>query len=154
MAENKNTKSFKYKEIEQKTDSSLFYVTNILSNTRLIITGGKDKGISENDQFGILGSKNIEIKHPLTKEVLGSIPNMKALLVVDKVYDKYTVLKTKIVSNNQTITSKLARMQLDANTPHRETFNVNQDEVKNILSPISGDEVHVGDKVKRISSKN
>jgi hypothetical protein len=150
MTDDKKTDLKKDKDIEQHSQDALFFVANILSDTKLIMTGGKDEGISENDQFGILGAKNIEIKHPVSNEVLGSIPNIKALLVVDKIYDKYTVLKSKIISNNQTITSKIARMQLDANTPHRAKLNVDPREVKNILSPISGDEIHVGDKVTRV----
>lgn len=130
-----------------------FYVANILSNTKIIITGGKNQGIVEDDQFGILGSKNIEIKHPITGEILDSLTNTKAVLIVDNIHDKYTVLKTKIASKDQSINSKIARMQLESNTPTREILKVDSRDVKNILSPVSGDKICVGDRVVLISNK-
>lgn len=130
-----------------------FYVANILSNTKIIITGGKNQGIVEDDQFGILGSKNIEIKHPITGEILDSLTNTKAVLIVDTIHDKYTVLKTKIASKDQSINSKIARMQLESNTPTREILKVDSRDVKNILSPVSGDKICVGDRVVLISNK-
>ncbi len=71
-----------------------FVVTNILSQTKLIMSGGKDKGVQVKDRFGILDSESTEIINPLTGELLDSITRYKDILLVTEVRDKYSILST------------------------------------------------------------
>ncbi|MEN2370073.1 hypothetical protein [Leuconostoc lactis] len=130
-------------------NKEIYYVTNILSDTDIIISGGSENGFKDNDVFKILDSQNEKIINPQTKEVLDVIQRFKDQLIVKKINKKYTVL----TSRTTTTLSPLARRDIESYRTIAKTrkqklsLSVNQKQKNNILNEYSFNEIEVGDRV-------
>ncbi|MGO1302278.1 MAG: hypothetical protein ACTHUB_04065 [Leuconostoc mesenteroides] len=128
-----------------------FYVTNILNDTDIIITGGKEDGFHPDDEFKIVDENEEKIINPKTKEVLDTVERYKDRLVVKEIHEKYTVLTSR--TTVQVSVSSLAALDVSAynkmskNRSFKETLVVNQNQKKDILNPYSFREISVGDAV-------
>ena len=128
-----------------------FVVTNILSQTKLIMSGGKDKGVQVKDRFGILDSESTEIINPLTGELLDSITRYKDILLVTEVRDKYSILSTFDDDDKQSQISLINNMQFSVLGAYDNTLNVKEDDIDDVLSKISDNVIAVGDIMEKIS---
>ena len=128
-----------------------FVVTNILSQTKLIMPGGKDKGVQVKDRFGILDSESTEIINPLTGELLDSITRYKDILLVTEVRDKYSILSTFDDDDKQSQISLINNMQFSVFGAYDNTLNVKEDDIDDVLSKISDNVIAVGDIMEKIS---
>ncbi|MFH7281744.1 hypothetical protein [Weissella confusa] len=128
-----------------------FVVTNILSQTKLIMSGGKDKGVQVKDRFGILDSESTEIINPLTGELLDSITRYKDILLVTEVRDKYSILSTFDDDDKQSQISLINNMQFSVFGAYDNTLNVKEDDIDDVLSKISDNVIAVGDIMEKIS---
>ena len=132
-------------------DKFSFVVTNILSQTKLIMSGGKDKGVQVKDRFGILDSESTEIINPLTGELLDSITRYKDILLVTEVRDKYSILSTFDDDDKQSQISLINNMQFSVFGAYDDTLNVKEDDIDDVLSKISDNVIAVGDIMEKIS---
>lgn len=132
-------------------DKFSFVVTNILSQTKLIMSGGKDKGVQVKDRFGILDSESTEIINPLTGEQLDSITRYKDILLVTEVRDKYSILSTFDDDDKQSQISLINNMQFSVFGAYDNTLNVKEDDIDDVLSKISDNVIAVGDIMEKIS---
>lgn len=132
-------------------DKYSFVVTNILSQTKLIMSGGKDKGVQVKDRFGILDSESTEIINPLTGEQLDSITRYKDILLVTEVRDKYSILSTFEDDDKQSQISLINNMQFSVFGAYDNTLNVKEDDIDDVLSKISDNVIAVGDIMEKIS---
>lgn len=132
-------------------DKFSFVVTNILSQTKLIMSGGKDKGVQVKDRFGILDSESTEIINPLTGELLDSITRYKDILLVTEVRDKYSILSTFDDDDKQSQISLINNMQFSVFGAYDNTLNVKEDDIDDVLSKISDNVIAVGDIMEKIS---
>lgn len=132
-------------------DKFSFVVTNILSQTKLIMSGGKDKEVQVGERFGILDSESTEIINPLTGELLDSITRYKDILLVTEVRDKYSILSTFDDDDKQSQISLINNMQFSVFGAYDNTLNVKEDAIDDVLSKISGNVIAVGDILEKIS---
>lgn len=140
----------KYKEIQLDFKNKSFYVATILDEKRLIITGGANKNVNPKAEFAIVGKDNVLLKHPRTGEILDEFANVKKIMIVDEVFDKYTILKTRNIDDNSDALSYLTKMQFEAVSPKKtktDSIRFDSREVNNIFSDESNDVVHIGDPV-------
>jgi len=128
-----------------------YYVTNILSNTDLIITGGLEDGFNEEDTFTIIDPNPEKIIHPITGELLDTIERYKDKLVVKSIKNNYTILTTRTKING----NKLSSIELSSyrsmvdNIKTKRTINVDKKDVNDVLSRFSYKEIYVGDVVTK-----
>lgn len=126
-------------------------VTNILSSSELIISGGIQDGIKVGDYFNILSDKKDKVVNPYTKEVLGSVTRYKYKLIVSEVFPRYSKLTTlKHSSMKLRSTEIYLRKSLSSTSEYQEEMNVSDNEVNNIFSKYSHATVHIGDFVKKV----
>lgn len=68
-------------------------VAEILSNTQLIITPGRDEGVKVGDRFQIIAAEKEQVRDPLADRVLEEIPVIKATVTVITVHEKCSAVE-------------------------------------------------------------
>lgn len=123
-----------------------YVITNILSDTEVIISGGKDAGFKTSDIFLILDDdKYTQIINPKTKEVLDSIYMYKDVLKVKEIKDFYTVLESEVVETYNPFSQVEVSSYVDV--PIRKKLNVEASQVNNVLNQRTNSKIRVGDTV-------
>lgn len=123
-----------------------YVITNILSETEIIISGGKEDGFKQSDVFLILDdAKYTEIKNPKTGEVLDTIYMYKDVLKVKKIENFYTILETEVTEVYNPFTQVAISSYTDK--PINKRLNVDISQIDNILSQQTDAKIHVGDTV-------
>lgn len=123
-----------------------YVITNILSETEVIISGGKDAGFKTSDIFLILDDdKYTQIINPKTKEVLDIIYMYKDVLKVKEIKDFYTVLESEVVETYNPFSQVEVSSYVDV--PIRKKLNVEASQVNNVLNQRTNSKIRVGDTV-------
>lgn len=134
-------------------NAAKFIVTNILSVNNLIMSGGRDYGVTIGDKFGILDDEPTEIINPDTGEVLDTIVRYKAILKVDEVRNKYSILSTFDDSNKrQSQLSVINNIQFNVFENHdANTLNVRASDISDVLSDVSDNLIAIGDRLVKMA---
>jgi hypothetical protein len=117
-----------------------YKVVRILDEYRIIINAGTGQGITENDIFQIPGAGD-NIYDPDTKELLGSLPVIKASVTPIEIFEKMSICKNvKVISSwNETLLGISATL-----TPKATKLNVDKSQMSN---PELYEPIRVGDKL-------
>ncbi|EIA19604.1 hypothetical protein [Listeria fleischmannii] len=131
----------------------LYKVIAVPDDTRIIINLGKENN-PESD-FELLGrevevsEKGIEIIDPDTKEVLGSYDPVKARLEITNVYDKFSVARKVIITNQSPLQQMvLSPMLKTAEKTTYESLNVNEEDISH--TTLNSNIISIGDLVKLV----
>ena len=119
-----------------------FFITNILSTTQIVISGGSDNGVNIGDQFNILEEEPREITNPDNGDVLHSFWGFKAKLQVTEVHYKYSILTSMPDMDPVDNYDMNTLGQFDV-TP--QPLNVNESDIDNIFSTYSDETIYIGD---------
>lgn len=128
-----------------------FFVTNILNNTDIIITGGKNDGFVQDDTFSIIDEKEEVIEDPKTKEILDTIQRYKDTLVVKEIREKYTILTSRTIDLNST--NSLADIdasifkKISKQRSYKKELSVKKEQQNDIMKRHSYRTIFVGDTV-------
>ncbi|MCP0887953.1 hypothetical protein LB941_11485 [Ligilactobacillus sp. WILCCON 0076] len=122
-----------------------FIISNILSKTDILIIGGYDCGIKQDDYFDIVDPNYSYIINPETNEKIMSIRRFKYRMKIQQIFQKTSRLTTltKASSHREYITTS-------PNSLHKkkETLNINSDsKIEDIFAKYSYSPVSVGDTV-------
>lgn len=124
--------------------SASFLITNILSSTQIIISGGSENGVNIGDRFNILEDYPREITNPDTGEVLHYFSGYKAKLQVTEVHSKFSIL-TSFPDMDPVDSFDINTLgQFDVNP---QPLNVNESDINNIFSTYSDETIYIGDTV-------
>jgi len=69
------------------------HVVDVLNNRELIVSGGAEAGLQEEDVLSVLGEPT-DIVDPISKEVLGQLVAAKVLVQVYQTAEKYALART------------------------------------------------------------
>jgi len=69
------------------------HVVNVLNSRELIVSGGEEAGLQEEDVLSILDDPT-DVVDPITNQVLGKLVAAKALVQVYQVAEKYALART------------------------------------------------------------
>ena len=69
------------------------YVARILNQRELILNVGKSSGVEVGDKFAVLDPEAIDVPDPKTRENLGSLERIRAIVQVDQVAENISVAK-------------------------------------------------------------
>lgn len=123
-----------------------YVITNILSETEVIISGGKDAGFKTSDIFLILDDdKYTKIINPKTNKVLDIVYMYKDVLKVKEIKDFYTILESEVTETY----NPFAQVQVSsyADVPIRKKLNVDASQVNNVLNQRINSKIRIGDTV-------
>lgn len=126
-----------------------YFITNILSRTDVLITGGKDRRLYEGQYFNILDTSR-KVIDPSTHEVLGKIYRFKFKMQVIEVWDNVSRLTTVNVDNNSL--NRMISKPLGSSSK-KEHLNLNPDSYPDdIFRTFSNAVVEVGDELVEAES--
>lgn len=122
---------------------SMFRVIEILDTTAIIINYGKNQGAQVNDYIRVI-EEGPEVIDPRTKEVLGTLDNIKETLTIDTVYDNFSICKKKTEKNINPL-----EFNFNYKSTIIEQINVDESEI-GILKKPKNKPIKVGDRVEII----
>lgn len=126
------------------TQPHKFFITNIISDTQIVISGGFNNNVSIGDQFNILEEDPRKIINPDTGEVLHSFWGYKAKLKATEVHSKFSIL-TSLPDMDPVDSFDINTLgQFDVNP---QPLNVNEPDIDNIFSTYSDETIYIGDTV-------
>ncbi|GAB3062092.1 hypothetical protein ACFOU0_05900 [Salinicoccus sesuvii] len=80
-------------------------VAKIIDNYTLVISGGELDGIRKGDTVKILDQSGITINNPYSGKDLGQLPRIKQELIVERVYDEFSICTTLTETSYSTLDS-------------------------------------------------
>ena len=136
------------------TNEKKMKIAKIVNDFTFIITGGSDNDLYKGDKLVIVQPGNLDILDPDTGDVIGQYTIKKGYLVVNEVYNNFSICKSEtyqeeVPTNSfSTFTSSLNGNSYKTVTKYKK-LNVNKDDVTGGLTP---DPIEVGDIVEKVSS--
>lgn len=124
------------------------YVAQLLNERELVITLGRVDGIKKGMRFAVLATP-IEIRHPKTNEVIGTVNREKVRVEAVEIQDHLSICATY-----ETITTGTLRLPLGLNLDWQRQvpMTLKADDPKAFLPPLKPEEsyVEIGDLVEEL----
>lgn len=127
-------------------NSDTFRIAKIINDYTFIINGGTKHKIKINDKFKIMQEDEIEVADPETNEIIGKYQLNKGVIVVEQLFENFSICKTETYESVNAI-SQFSRMMNSTTTQHKK-LEVDMDQVTGGLTP---DAIKIGDIVKKIN---
>ena len=118
-------------------------IVRIIDEYRVVISAGKNLGVSENEIFEIY-TRGSEIVDPDTREILGTFDYIKGRIKAVNIFDKITVCESALRENKFDLLGSLSE---EISSPME--LNVDSKEIDGDFVP-EDTKIHVGDSVRSI----
>jgi len=122
-------------------------VIRILSDTRVILNAGRDQGVSAGMRFRVISEGSDDIVDPETGEKLGTLMNVKGVVLAREVFDRFTIAGTEESLEQEPLSRTLAAL---ASSRRRLPQKLDVDESQ--IQPLFGGDsaVRVGDEAVQV----
>lgn len=130
-----------------KINNNQFYITNILSHTDILMTGGDESLVMVGDRFNVIDNEKTNITNPISGDIIAEITRFKYRMQVTETFKGYSRLTTDMPRSN----SSLLELSLSSNIDKEKLEIDRTSHVENILSPYSRHPISIGDQLVRDS---
>lgn len=133
-------------------------IAKIINDTTVVINGGRNVGIKEGQKFQIIGKRGTEpVTDPETGEELGTLDELKGIVVATDIYPRMSIAETpKTKNNNTNIMQQAIAHQMGSlgyllnGTSSQEFLNVDRGQITGGL-PEKNSPVQIGDYLEKIN---
>lgn len=132
-------------------------IIKIISTNEVIINSGEINGIEKGDLFFILDDEKRLLVDPDTGDILDEFTSFKDEVVVQEVFQKYSICKKPNRQVPGALTNLIQTTAFSSIYQDREIeedLNVSEYDIDNIFSPFNKNAIiNVGDIVKKVETK-